>query len=353
MQSCKPQTISDSVEQIDEEVIPELTQIGRKYSFMPIESEIGQKSYKFYQTQQAQLWNSNEIHFENDARQYKTLTPRLQRLYRELLVFFSPGDGLVCENVRRFMKDCKSTEELPFFAIQQYIEMVHAECYGLAITNVLKDDTEIESVVNEIDRIPAAKAKVEFLLKYIESDISLPLRTLAAACTEGLFFVTLFAIIFYFREKNVMQAFVFMNEQISKDETLHKDYYAMLTAHYGLTDEEKVVAYQIVNEALHIEIGHLEYLLRDPIDTPEVDKLIGVDIHTLSEYAKGLANDLLTRCNLEKKYTVDIEHAAPIYMRDLALMNKTNFYEQEVGAYRSGAERGTEFDWDNLENEVF
>jgi ribonucleoside-diphosphate reductase subunit M2 len=320
---------------------------------MPIETLLGQKIYKFYQTQQAQLWNVNEIHFEEDAREYKTLTPRLQRLYRELLVFFSPGDGLVCKNVQRFMKDCKLTEELPFLAIQQYIEIVHAECYGLAITNVLKNEDEIMDVIDEIDHIPAAKAKADFILKYIDSDISLPLRSLAAACTEGIFFVTLFAIIFYFREKNVMQAFVFLNEQISKDETLHKDYYTMLVSHYGLTDDEKKIAYKIVDDALNIEIGHLAYLLRDPIDTPEVDKLIGVDLHTLTEYAKCSANDILVRSGLKKMYTIDMGNAAPVYMRDLALMNKANFYEQEVGAYPSGAERGKEFDWENLESADF
>lgn len=315
--------------------------IGKKYNLFPLESDISKMTYDFYLTQQKQLWSAPEINFSNDAQEYKELPPRLQKLYREILVFFSPGDGLICENVSRFIKDAGKFENASFFIIQQYIEVVHAECYGLAITSVLRDSKQIEDVVTQIERCDAAKAKALFLKKYIESDLSETLRFLAAACTEGIFFVTLFALVFYFRDKNKMQSFVFLNEQVSKDETLHKDYYTKLVSMIGLKEDEKEEAYKIVDEALSVELYHLKYLLREPIEDENTDKIIGVDFESIAAYARSLANDVLIRSGLEARYK---SGNPPPYMKSLSLGNKTNFYESSVGNYRNGGDEGEPVD---------
>jgi len=327
-----------------------MTNLGEKYSLFPIQSEIGKVTYDFYQTQQKQLWSTVELKFADDAREYQKLPRRLQQLYKEILVFFSPGDGLICENVARFIRDAKDFEHSSFFIIQQYIEVVHAESYGLAITSVLNDDKQIKDVISEVESCDAVKAKAKFLKKYIECDLSLPLRYLAAACTEGIFFVTLFALVFYFRDRNLMPTFVFLNEQVSKDETLHKDYYCKMVSMIGLTEDETKIAYDIVDEALNVELEHLKYLLRDPIDDVETDRLTGVDYESIASYSRGLANDVLTRSGLSTRYEAG---APPPYMKSLSLENKTNFYEGEVGNYRNGGLEGEAINLENPEDSEF
>src|SRR5205085_899138 len=92
------------------------------------------------------------------------------------------------------------------------------------IVSIVPDLESQNRVFSMIDTLPCVKAKGDYIEKYIYSDLSKGLRYVAAAVSEGIFFVTLFAIIFFFRGKNVLPNFIFMNEQISKDETLHRDY---------------------------------------------------------------------------------------------------------------------------------
>lgn len=323
-----------------------MTNLGEKYSLLPIQSSLGKITHEFFTTQQKQLWVAHEIELTEDRNQFPTLPKRYQELYMDLLSFFSPGDGLVCENVSRFIKDAKTFEEAIFFVIQQYIEVIHAESYGMAITSVIKDPKEVKRIVDEVDNNDAVKAKADFLKKYIESDISEPLRFLAAACTEGIFFVTLFAIIFYFRSKNMMNGFIFLNEQVAKDETLHRDYYCMRVERESLTDEEREIARNIVIEAVEVEIKHLSYILRIPVDSVSEDNMAGLTIDNLSLYAKSLGNEILIRSGLQHVWS-DLKFDVP-WLKNMGMSRKTNFYEGKVGSYRNGGERGVDVDLSNV-----
>ena len=193
------------------------------YSMFPIKD---QDAWVFYCKQEAADWSAKELDFLPDIENYKKLRPRYKELFNKILGFFVPGDGLIAKNVGcRFLNECDTYEESLFYNIQLKIEATHAESYSSTAISCIPDQKEQQEVFGAVDNIEAVKIKADFMKKYIDSNLPKELRMLASACSEGIFFVALFAIIFYFRDKHVMKTFIFMNEQISKDETLHRDFY--------------------------------------------------------------------------------------------------------------------------------
>lgn len=305
-----------------------------------------------YLKQQSQLWPAHEINLSSDRTQFPNLSPRLQQLYMDLLAFFAPGDGLVCRNVLRFMSECNSFAESAFFSAQIYIEVVHAEAYGLAITSVLKDKEREQKVFEAVEKCPAVKNKADYLLKYIESDLPKGERFLAAACSEGIFFVTLFAIIFYFRSKNKMNGFVLLNEQVAKDETLHRDFYCQAIKAVLRSSISDQKALEIVREAVEVEIKHIEYILREPIEGEVEDELLKLTVENLSNYARSLGNEILRLSGFDLVAYSKVDYSLP-WMRDIGMSRKTNFYEDKVVSYRNTVRDDEECDLVNLEENDF
>lgn len=342
---------------------------GSKYSLFPIESETGKLSERYFVLQETQLWIASEINMAKDHEEYPSLPPRYQEIYADLLAFFAPGDGLVSENVTRFVNECINFSDTSFFTVQNYIENVHARAYGAAIVNVIPDQKTIDSIIESVDVVSAVKGKSDYLKKYIESDIHPTLRFLAAACTEGIFFVSLFAIIFYMKSKNRMNDFIFLNEQVAKDEKLHRDYYCervklneslksfdmmidgTKTTYVPLNHKELVTASYLVREAVDVEINHLSYILRKPLDSEEEDRVAGLNIDNLGGYVKSLANEIMYLAGLETLYE-NLDFEVP-WMKAMATSTKTNFYEELVGNYRVATQDGEEIDLDNLEDADF
>lgn len=338
-----------------------MTTIGKKFSLFPIEGELAKMSYKYYLQQQEQLWVSHEIDLSSDREEYHNMPQRYQELYAQLLGFFSCGDGLICNNILRFAKECDTFGESAFYSSQIYIETVHAEAYGLAITSVIKDPKKVQAVVEEVDNNPASRAKADFIQKYIDGDMSKIHRLMAAACSEGIFFVTLFAIIFYFKSKNVMTGFVTLNEQVAKDETLHRNFYCDMVKYEldmldlsNASDKQQIrdELYQIVQEALEIELNHLKYILATPVDSQQTDTIAGLTIDNLSDYAKTLGDEIIRLTSLGQPLYPDVKAHVP-WLKGIGMDSKANFYERLVVNYRNTPKEDTEIDLDNLEDEDF
>jgi ribonucleotide reductase beta subunit family protein with ferritin-like domain len=297
-------------------------------------------AWYFYSAQQVQMWSAGEIEYHKDMECFKNLSPRLRLLFEEILGFFAPGDGLVNASILRQMQSAKNSMEASFLAFQMADECVHAETYGRFIKMFSRTPKEEERIFSMVDNIECVKMKADFIKKYIDSDIHVSLRCLAQACAEGIFFVTLFSIIFFFRSKGIMEAFIFANEQISKDECLHRDYYLAKAEEYGIGDHPDE-AKEIVQEALGIEKVYIEYLLRTPIQEGDMDKEMGLTVENLAEYSKLLADQIFVFCGLETVY--NSKPSLP-WMKDLGLQKKSNFYERSVGNYKKGS-LAKQLDW--------
>ena len=307
------------------------------YTMFPLKDET---SWQFYCAQECSLWSAKELDFVKDKEDFKTLSPRYKELFYDLFGFFVPGDGMVSKAILRYLNDAETYEEQMFFIIQLFDELVHAESYGMTIISIIPDEATQRMIFSMMDDLPCIKAKGDYIEKYIESDLSKGLRFVAGAVGEGVFFVTLFAIIYYFRSKGKMKNFIFMNEQISKDETLHRDYNCAKAKQY-LQPEEHDLARQIVTEGVEVELGNLQYLLREPVDSAEADEIAGLTVPNLSDYTRLLADQILVMIGLQPYYKVNVNIP---FIGDLSLSRKTNFYEGSVGSYKKFT-LSTALDW--------
>jgi ribonucleotide reductase beta subunit family protein with ferritin-like domain len=161
--------------------------------------------------------------------------------------------------------------------------------------------------------------------KYMYADIPKSMRYLAFSACEGVFFSVLFSIIFWFRSKGILQNFIFSNQQISKDEGLHRDFGAFLFRREITKNPfpgwEKQ-AEQILDEALEIELQFLKELVPEPIDDLTYD--------SLADYAKMVTDNLRVQLGLSQKYNIKVVFP---WMKDISLTQKANFYELKLSEY--------------------
>jgi ribonucleotide reductase beta subunit family protein with ferritin-like domain len=296
-----------------------------RYSFFPIKDE---KAFEFYKRQEAAVWSANEMDFIRDKKDYERLEPRLKHLVDMILGFFAPGDGLIAQNiVFRFLLECETFEEQAMFITQLFIELVHAETYGMTIMVFHPREEDQHRIFRLCEELPCVKAKADWMNKYMYADIPKSMRYLAFSACEGIFFSVLFSIIFWFRSKGILQNFIFSNEQISKDEGLHRDFGAYLfrkeIENHPYDGWEKQ-ADQILDEALEIEIEFLKALVPEPIDE--------LNAESLADYARLVSDSLRVQLGLTQKYKIK---NTLTWMNDISLTQKTNFYEARVGAYKS------------------
>lgn len=316
---------------------------SKRFSMFPIPDD-EEEEYEFFKQQEAAIWSVGELNFSKDREQWPTLSPRMRKLFADMFRFFVPADGLISRNVSRFIIESDTTFGTAFYNVQNYIETVHGLAYGLAVASILSDDAEKEDVFGGIDKIEALRQKAIFIDEFIHSEIPIELRYVAAACTEGIFFVTLFSVIFFFRKKGMMQGFVFANEQISKDETMHM-YFFCMRARKTLKPEQHAAAQELVRRAVETEIASINYMLAEPVESVEADRAMGLTVENLSAYAKQLGDKILANSGVSTIFNNDFDIGARLpWLADMGLVPKTNFYEKTVGSYKKNGD----YDWKEL-----
>lgn len=296
--------------------------IGERYSFFPIKDEI---MYKWFKIQESAIWSSNEMDFSIDKTNYNELSPELRKIIDTVNAFFSATDGLIIDNIAfRFILESRSTEEQAFYIAQMYIELVHSETYSLIINTLIDDPTKRNNLFMAANNMECVKNKTTWLHKHMESNLSISHRRLIFACGEGIFFTSSFLFIFYFRTMGILQNIIFANEQISKDEGIHRD--AALDLYRNkdgkLSDDE---AFDIVKESVYLECAFVNEVLPNPVGELNSESVI--------KYVKFLGDHLLISAGHPKLYNISVTDL-PTWMNDIAMEQKSNFYEVRVGNYK-------------------
>lgn len=257
-----------------------------------------------------------------------------------ILGFFAPADNLVSQNIAfRFMLECETFEEMSSFVTQLFVELIHSECYGMAVMTFVPNEDEQKIIFEMCQKLWCVKKKLDWASKYLFSDEPKLIRLAAFAAAEGIFFSVLFAIIFWFRSQGILQNFTFMNEQISKDEGMHRDYGCYLFRKelgkgpdYVPSDWKERVT-KLLDDALEIELEFLKELVPEPIED--------LNYEDLANYAKVVTDSLRFALTLPPKYNVKNSIS---WMNDISLSQKGNFYEVRIGSYKKFSLKGA-LDW--------
>ena len=291
------------------------------------------QSWKFYKIQEACDWSAEEFNFTKEKEDYEKAPDNIKKLLKGIFGFFLIGDGLISEDIVKFLEEeirNKNWPKVYYLSMQLKIENTHAEVYSKAALTMIPQE-EHDEIISMCENLPCIKKKGLWIQKHIDSQESKALRNVACAVGEGVFFVSLFAVIFYLRKLNMFKNFIESNEQISKDESIHRDEKAA-EAKRSMKPEEKERALEIIKDGVEVEKMHAKYLLSVPILGSQADSDAGLTIENLEGYIEMLADQVCVLCGLEQIYKTKVELQ---WMQDINLSQKTNFYERDVvGSYR-------------------
>ena len=132
-------------------------------------------------------------------------------------------------------------------------ENIHAETYAHFIKLFITDLNEQRNLFRAIETIPTVRDKANWCFKWFDRNAHpFPVRLVAFAIVEGIFFCSSFAAIYWFRSRSVLPGLCFSNELIARDETMHMRFACMLYSELKeLLPHAKIV--EMVGEAVELE----------------------------------------------------------------------------------------------------
>lgn len=308
---------------------PILQENPDRFVIFPIQHD---EIWQFYKKAQASFWTAEEIDLQQDLIDWEKLSENEQYFIKQVLAFFAASDGIVVENLaENFVSEVQWAEAKFFYGFQIAMENVHSETYSLLIDTYVKDKNEKDRLFHALQNIDAVKKKGEWALKWIESE-SFAERLIAFAAVEGIFFSGSFCSIFWLKSRGLMPGLSFSNELISRDEALHCNFatYIHNECLVNKVSEERIK--EIISSALEIEKEFITESL--PVS------LIGMNSVLMSEYLEYVADMLLADLKCSPMFNVKNPFD---FMANIALENKTNFFEKRVGDYsKAGVGMDTE-----------
>jgi ribonucleoside-diphosphate reductase beta chain len=278
--------------------------------------------WEWYKKMEASFWTAEEIDLSQDLIDWEKLNEGEKHFVKHVLAFFAASDGIVNENLaENFVKEVQYTEAKFFYGFQIMMENIHSETYSLLIDTYIKDKEEQNRLFNAIDTVPAVQKKAQWALKWINSE-SFVERLLAFAAVEGIFFSGSFCSIFWLKKRGLMPGLSFSNELISRDEGLHTNFAVHLYNQHIENKLSKERVIEILGSALEIEKEFITESL--PVD------LIGMNSTLMSQYLEYVTDRLLVDLGIGKVYNSENPFD---FMKNIALENKTNFFEKRVSDY--------------------
>jgi ribonucleoside-diphosphate reductase subunit M2 len=292
--------------------------------------------YEMYNKARSCFWIEKELDLSKDKYDWDNRLNDDERFFlSNILAFFAQSDQIVNINLEeRFMNDIES---LPndmklyiklFYNFQKMMEDIHSITYESLLDTYITDNNQKIKFKNAIDYIPAITKKAKWASTWIDDkESSFGTRLIAFAVLEGIFFSGSFCAIFWIKEKNILSGLTKSNEFISRDEGIHRDFAILLYNQlkyrndYDLNCNNDIII-KIVKEAVSIE--------QEFITSSFNCRLIGMNAEEMCKYIEFVADNLLMNLEIEKLYNTKNPF---LFMENIGLQNKTNFFEQRVTEY--------------------
>ncbi len=289
------------------------------------------------QQAKATFWTEDEIDLSSDLVDWENkMTVDERHFISHILGFFVQSDQLVNINLGdRFLKDI---ETIPsklgkyakcFYNFQLAIEDIHTLMYETLLNEFITDQDQQTKFKNAISTIPAVSRKATWAVKYIDDkESSFPIRLIAFAILEGIFFSGSFCAIFWLGERNLMRGLVQSNRFISRDEHLHYEF--AITLFKKLRDE---TSYEetVSKETIHTMIIDAVLIETEFINESIPCSMIGMNIGLMTQYIQFVADMLLKDIDMDPIFNA--QNPFP-FMSKLGLLDKANFFEQRETVYQ-------------------
>jgi ribonucleotide reductase beta subunit family protein with ferritin-like domain len=304
-----------------------MTENFQRYSLFPIKYP---NLFRYYEDQRDNFWVPKEIDLETDVTEWRdVLTDNDRHFLTHTLAFFAQADGIVLHNLdNHFSLDIDIPEANIFYGIQAGIEAIHWETYAILIDTLVTNPVERDKANQAIENYPCIKKKAAWICKWMTNSQPFMERLVAFACTEGIFFSSAFASIFYYKKRGLMPGLSLSNKFIARDEGLHRDFgcelfKTLLKEHPEKYQIDPARVLEIIRDAVTIE--------EEFVDNSLNVELIGINKNLMKSYVRFVTDHLLVTLGFEKYY----QDANPFDWMDLiSLTSKQNFFEGRVSEYK-------------------
>lgn len=322
---------------------------ARLTSVLPVEDR---ELFDMYETALRTFWTWDEVDLSSDVVQWKdNLSDDERSFLSHILGFFVQSDQLVNINLGdRFLKDI---ETIPsryskycrlFYNAQMMIEDIHTLSYETLLNEFISDPETNDHFKRSIANIPAVSKKAEWAAQFINDQASeFPIRLIAFAILEGIFFSASFASIFWIEQKNLLRGLVQYNKFISRDEHLHYSFALCLfrklrddaSVDFVVDEETKCKIVEMIKQAVEIETQFIN------VSIPCA--MIGMNPDLMTQYIKFVADHLLLEIQMDPVFGVDNPFD---FMVALGVVDKVNFFENRETVYQKPINSGIEYDSD-------
>ena len=291
----------------------------KRYSIFPIKN---QSLWDYYKMVESQIWIAEEVDLSKDD--FNALRPDEQTYLKNILAFFTIADGLVIDNLAiNFLNEVDILEAQYFYGLQVYGEQVHGNGYSLLIDTYIEDSEEKVALFNSMESNVAVKNKARWAEKWIDKG-NFAERLVAFALVEGLSFSSVFAGVFWFRSRNLMDGLCDMNDFIVRDETSHYEFALEMYQNY-LKPEYKLSKERILEMVISCFEVEKEF-----VNESMPNGLSGLSKGMMEQYVKFVSDIILNDFGCPTHFTV----SNPLdYMNKIGLSNKNNFFERRSGEY--------------------
>ena len=282
-----------------------------------------------YKQQLAAFWTAEEIDFSRDREQWNTLLNDDERHFlRCVLAFFASADTLVSLNLtENFCKEVPILEAQIAYTYQAMMENIHAEAYSMQIEALIQDDDEKTALFESVGGVLSVERKVEWARRWgldRDGSASLPLRLVAFAIVEGVFFSGCFCAIYWIKQRNLLPGLTKSNEFIARDEGQHTKFgcalYAKLRREARLPQED---VHALFREAVAIE--------KEFICEAIPCRLVGMNSDLMSRYIEYVADGILRMLGCDPLYGSDNPFD---FMEMCGVASRVNFFECRPSEYQ-------------------
>lgn len=279
--------------------------------------------------QEANIWLSSDINLMHDAQDWDKLNVQEQGYLKQVLAFFAGADGIIAENLcLNFIREVQIPEVRYFYYFQSMMEAVHSKTYSQLINTFIKSDQEKTELFQAIENNTIISKKASWCFQYMDQSLSFSKRILAFLAVEGIFFAGSFAGIFWIRDRGYLaNSLGVANEYISRDETLHGEFAALLYKKYC-----KDLAYE---EILDILLSALAIEKEFVINALPV-RLIGMNQDLMCQYLEFVTDMWLTELDMPKYFNVEQPFE---FMNMVGQRRKDNFFEKSRTNYARQTEQ--------------
>ena len=299
---------------------------SEKYVLDPNDDKL---SWKYYKDQERAFWGANEIDYDKSRDCYLKLNSNLREALDYVNGWFLGGEGMIVSNLLfRFLLEARSLASVYAYVSQLKQELVHSEVYFKVVTGLVVDSDKIEVIKRMSDNVDAIKKKEELMEVYTMSDLPEGHRTLAFICSELIFFLSSFCLIFMLKSLGLMDTLADINKQIAGDETRHGKYGVDKYLALPLNVKPSVeVELNIIKEFVEVEVGFSK-----KIEELVEKSNIKIEKGTFTKFVRYMGNRVLVSLGRKEHYSKS-EANCPSWMNTSSSFEKSNFYEVTPGGY--------------------